>query len=137
MFELFNFCVLQRIPHQVSHVITLLVSTTLSLLQSTTTRSTSWTARPSPRRHCTPRTTLARTTTKSYFVGKATLKNHSRTSIVRVAETCAQTLPQVMSQKSLRPKSLPQFPTMSSGRYFSIVRCTERIWTTRSTSSKY
>ena len=38
--------------------------------QSTTTRSTTWTARPSPRRHCTPRTTFARTFSKNYLVGK-------------------------------------------------------------------
>ena len=37
---------------------------------------------------------------------KATLKNRSRTSITSVTETCEQTLPQVMSSKSLRPKSL-------------------------------
>ena len=34
---------------------------------------------------------------------KATLKNHSLTSIVSVAETRAQTLPQVMRSKCLRP----------------------------------
>ena len=37
-------------------VISLLVSSTSSQFQCTTTRSTTWTARPSPRRHCTPST---------------------------------------------------------------------------------
>ena len=69
MFELQHLCAHKRIRHQVSHVIPLLVSTTPSLLQSTT-RSTTWTARPSPRRRCTPRTTLARTSSPNYLVGK-------------------------------------------------------------------
>ena len=42
--------------HLVRHVISLLVSSTSSHFQSTTTRSTTWTARPSQRRHCTPST---------------------------------------------------------------------------------
>ena len=37
---------------------------------------------------------------------KATQENHSRSSIMRVAETCAQTLTHVMSLTSLRPKRL-------------------------------
>ena len=81
--------------HPVSHVISLLVSTSLSLFQSTT-RSTTWTARPSPRRHCTPRPS-----SKNYTV--ATIKNRSRTSITRAAETCAQ---KVMSLMSLLTKEL-------------------------------
>ena len=44
------------VGHPVSHVIPLLVSTSPSHFQSTTTRSTTWTARPYPRRHCTPST---------------------------------------------------------------------------------
>ena len=47
---------LERIRHLVSHVISLLVSASPPLFQSTTTRSTTWTARPSARRHCTPST---------------------------------------------------------------------------------
>ena len=47
---------MNRVCHLVSHVISLLVSASPSLFQSTTTRSTTWTARPSPRRHCTPST---------------------------------------------------------------------------------
>ena len=35
----------------------------------------------------------------------AALKNHSLTSFMKVPETCAQTLPQVMSPKCLRPES--------------------------------
>ena len=50
--------------HPVSHVISLLVFTSPSLFQSTTRRTTR-TARPSPRRHCTPRTS-----SKNYTVGK-------------------------------------------------------------------
>ena len=38
-----------------------------------------------------------------------TPKNPSRTSIMRVADACAQTLPQVVCPRSLRPKSLRQF----------------------------
>ena len=49
-------CAYKRIRHQVSHVSFLLVSaSTLSHLStSTTARSTTWTARTSARRHCTP-----------------------------------------------------------------------------------
>ena len=47
------FCAHKRIRHQVSHV-PLLVSSASPHFQSTTTRSTTWTARSSPRRHCTP-----------------------------------------------------------------------------------
>ena len=47
---------MQIVTHLVSHVILLLVSTSPSHFQSTATRSTTWTARPSPRRHCTPST---------------------------------------------------------------------------------
>ena len=40
---------------------------------------------------------------------KTTLKNHSQILNMRVPETCASTLPQFMSPKSLRPKKLRQF----------------------------
>ena len=55
---------INTVCHKVSHVIFLLVSTSPSLFQSTT-RSTTWTARPPPRRHCT-----WRTSSKNYMVGK-------------------------------------------------------------------
>ena len=42
---------IKMVCHPVSDVISLLVSSTSSHFQSTTTRSTIWTARPSPRRH--------------------------------------------------------------------------------------
>ena len=48
---LYHLCAPKRIRHQVSHVIPLLVSSTSPLFQSTTARSSTWTARPSPRRH--------------------------------------------------------------------------------------
>ena len=48
---LYHLCAPKRIRHQVSHVIPLLVSSTSLLFQSTTAHSTTWTARPSPRRH--------------------------------------------------------------------------------------
>ena len=47
----------------------------------------------------------ARTSSKNNLVGK-TLKNKSLTSILGVAETRAQALPQVMTPKCLRPESL-------------------------------
>ena len=69
----------------------------LLLFQSTTTRSTTWTARPSPRRHCTPSTS-----SRSFSCRQAALMDRSRTSITRMAETRATPLPQVMSPKSFR-----------------------------------
>ena len=51
MSELQHLCAPKRIRHQVSHVIPLLVSSTSPLFQSTTARSTTWTARRSRRRH--------------------------------------------------------------------------------------
>ena len=65
----------------------LLVSASPSLFQSTTTRSTTWTARPSPRRHCTPRLF------QNLHSRQAALINRSLTSITRVAETRATPLP--------------------------------------------
>ena len=47
------------------HVVSLLVSASPSLFQSTTTRSTIWTTRPSPRRHCT-----TSTSSRTYTVDK-------------------------------------------------------------------
>ena len=46
------------VSHLFSHVISLLVSSTSSHFQSTTTRSTTWTVRHSPKRHCTPGTSF-------------------------------------------------------------------------------
>ena len=77
-----HFCAHKWILHQVSHVIS-----TSPLFQSITTRSTTWTTRSSPRRHCMQYT-------KKLFHGfrkqscrkatpgrKETLKNHSFTKI--------------------------------------------------------
>ena len=85
----------------------LLVSTTPSLFQSITTRSTTWTARPSPRRHCTPRNHSRKNLYQKLPGRKATLKNRSHTSIMRVAETCAQTLPQRRSRGRPRKDGTP------------------------------
>ena len=66
-------------------------------------------------KHQLDSTTFSKTTlyTENLFhkrhCRKATLKNRSRMSITRVAETCEETLPQVMGPKSLRSKSLLQF----------------------------
>ena len=66
-------------------------------------------------KHHLDSTTFSKTTLytvhffQKYTVDKAALKNHSRTSISRVAETCATTLPQSMRPRSSRPKSLRQF----------------------------
>ena len=113
MSELYHLCAPKRIRHQVSHVIPLLISSTSSHFSSATARSTNWTARSSPRRRWTPR--IFSTSSRNDPVGKSTLgrkaklKNHSLTSIMKVPETCARTLPQVMSPKCLRPRSLRQF----------------------------
>ena len=81
--------------HLISHVISLLVSASPPF-RSTTTRSTTWTARPSPRRHCTPSTSSG-----TYTVDK----QRQRTALARQLRECqkpATPLPQVMSPKSLR-----------------------------------
>ena len=57
MVALYHLCVPERIHLQVSHVTPMLVVSTPPVFQSTTARSTTWTARPSPRQHCTPTTT--------------------------------------------------------------------------------
>ena len=101
---LYHLCAPERIRHQVSHVIPLLVSSTSPLFQSTTARSTTWTARPSPRRRCTPRATSSRAPTKklqrTQSGRKAELKNHSQILNMSVPETCAQTSSQ--KEKALR-----------------------------------
>ena len=90
---LYHLCAPERIRHQVSHVIPLLVSSTSPPFQSTTARSTTCTARPSPRRHCTPGSTSSRApyqkVQQTQSGRKATLNNHSHTSTKRVPETCA------------------------------------------------
>ena len=65
MVELYHLCAIRRIHLQVSHVTPMLVVSTSPLFQSTTARSTTWTVRPSPRQHCTPTTTSARTSSAS------------------------------------------------------------------------
>ena len=115
--------------HPVSHVISLLVPTTFSLpvhntkhLDSTAfSKTTMYTENLFQKLHCR----------------KATLKNRSRTSITRVAETCEQTLPQVMGPKCLRPKSLRQFLEVLWNTFINYTMYRERIWRTRSTSSNY
>ena len=67
---------------------------------------------------------------------KAT-QNIFRMSIARVAETCEQTLPQVMGPKSLRPKSLRQFLEVLWKTFINYTMYRERIWRTRSTRSNY
>ena len=71
---------------------------------------------------------------------KATLKNPSRTSITKVAETCEQNTPSGFATKEFATKELAikELATSSgsfSGRHLSIIRCTETVWRTRSTSS--
>ena len=70
---------------------------------------------------------------------KATQKNHSHTSTVRVPETCETTLPQDMSPTSLGPDRFWQFRQFLEVllKIFVIFWCTERIWRPRSTSSSY
>ena len=91
--------------HPVSHVATLLASPQKKLTFS----------HPVHTKHHLGSTTFSKTTlhTENLFQElhgrKATLKNSSRTSSTRVAETCEQTLPQVMSPKSLQPRSLRLF----------------------------
>ena len=81
----------KRIHLQVNHLTPMLVVPAPSHFQSTA-RSTSWTARPSPRPQCTPTTTSARTSSSSCRTNssvspyqqtqsgrKTTLKNHSQT----------------------------------------------------------
>ena len=65
MFELYHLCAPERIHLQVSHVTPMLVVSAPSHFQSTTARSTTWTARPSRRPHCAPTTTSARTSSAS------------------------------------------------------------------------
>ena len=66
----------KRVCHPVSHVISLLFSTSPSHFQSTTTRSTTWTARPSYK------TTLYTDHLfQNRYSRQAAQKNHSRTSI--------------------------------------------------------
>ena len=57
MVELYHLWAPERIHLQVSHVTSLLDVATLSHFSRSTARSTTWTARPSQRRHCTPRAT--------------------------------------------------------------------------------
>ena len=112
MTELYHLCAPKIIHLQVSHVTSLLVVATHSHFSRTTARSTTWTARPSPRRHCTPRTTSSlspyQKLQQTQSGRKAAQKNHSHTRTMRVPETCAATLPQVVSPTSLRPKRLRQ-----------------------------
>ena len=61
---------MKRVCHPVSHVIFMLVSTSTSHFQSTTTRSTTWTARPSPRRLYTEHLF------QNFYSRQAALKNH-------------------------------------------------------------
>ena len=118
MVYLYHLCAPERIHLQVSHVTTMLVVPAPSHFQTTIARSTVWTARPSPRQHCTPTTTSARTssrTTSSWTPFQqtqsswdTTQKNHSRILNMRVPETCASTRPLVVGPKCFRPKKLRQ-----------------------------
>ena len=58
MVELYHLCAPKKIHLQVSHVTPMLVVPAPSHFQSTTARSTTWTARSSPRPHCTLTTLL-------------------------------------------------------------------------------
>ena len=62
---LYHLCAPNRIRHQVSRVSSLLVVTTSFHFSCTTARSTTWTARSSPRRHITPRTTSSKPVPKT------------------------------------------------------------------------
>ena len=112
MVELYQLWAPERIHLQVSHVTSLLDVATLSHFSRSTARSTTWTARPSQRRHCTPRATSSlspyQKLQQTQFGRKAALKNHSHTLTMRVLETCATSLP-LMSPTSLRPERLRQF----------------------------
>ena len=91
------------------------LSSTLSHFHSTTTRSTTWRAWLSPRRHCTPNTS-SRTCT----VDKAALKKSPRTN----------------TPTGYEPKGLA---TSSGSTLEDIYQLfdVQRIWRTRSTSSNY
>ena len=108
------------VRHLVSHVISLLVSTSLSLFQSTTTRSTTWTARPSPRRHCTLKHLFQNLCSR-----QAALVNRSRTSMTRVAETCEQTLPHLQGgregRRGKRRSSPIQIPQSTEVGFFVVL----------------
>ena len=65
MVELYHLCAPKRIHLQVSHVTPMLVVPTPSHFQFTTARSFFSTARPSPRQHCTPTNSSARTSSAS------------------------------------------------------------------------
>ena len=115
--ELYHLCAPERIRHQVSHVSSLLVVASSSHFSSTTARSTLDSAIFSEttlysNKHF--RKDLFRLFQKLLYRKatpgrKAALKNRSRTSTTRLAETCEQTVPQVLSPKCLRPENLRQF----------------------------
>ena len=92
-------CVLRIkiVGHPVSHVIPVLVSTSPSLFQSTT-RST-WTARLSPRRHCTPRTS-----SKNCMVGKEPLSHINFESCRKPANKHSHRIMQEMRARMMRMK---------------------------------
>ena len=95
MVELYHLCAPERFHLQVSHVTSLLVVATPSHFSRTTARST-WTGRPSPRRHHTQNNFLMSPNQKlqqTQSSRKVVLKNHSDTLTMRVPETCATTLP--------------------------------------------
>ena len=122
MIELYHFCAPKRIHLQVSHVTPMLVVPAPNHVQSTTATQ-----------HYLDRATFSKTTlyTDNHFRKnlfslfqnnllmsshqqtqsgrKTTPKNHSQILNMRVPETCASTLPQVMSPRSLRPERLRQF----------------------------
>ena len=121
-----SLCAWKQFSHLVRHVISLLVSSTSSHFQSTTTRSTTWTARTSPRRHCTP-STSSRT--------KAVDKQRYRTALSRQLREWPKPA-QHLSHRLWAQRACDNFWKFS-GRHLSIIRCTERTWRTRSTSSNH
>ena len=104
--------------HPVSHVISLLVLTSPSLFQSTT-RSTTWTARPSPRRHCTPRTSST-----NYTVGKQRKRTFA-SQLRGWRKPANKHSHRLWAQRACDQRACDNFWKFS-GRPLSIRRCAER-----------
>ena len=81
-----SLCAWKRFSHLVRHIISLLLPSTSSHFQSTTTRSTTWTARPSPRRRCTPSTaSRSRTSLREWHKPAQHLSHSCLVSVIPTA----------------------------------------------------
>ena len=113
---LHHLCAPKRIRRQVSHVILLLVSSTSLLFQCTTARSTTWTARPSPRRHCTPeplpQEPLPKTSANAIRSKGNAKESLSHPNYEREPETCSRTLPRC-EPNELTTGEIAAIPTIS------------------------